>query len=211
MAIVYVFVSPIFRPIPGIPGIPLQHLCCLPSWFNWSVMKGARENRRRDGQSLIIVALQNGSLNPLHQDLTASVVTVVEIRQEKIHGRRIQTSRPVWNGDRGRKKKQGWIEWPHGQICRLFRNQQEFPQLKYHPSIVWIPYSLVIKHGSNMACWKIPPFKICSHEQNLHGGFLEFLNRKVIRGALHIDDRKVILVRDWSDRGTEEKTHQADQ
>lgn len=58
-------------------------------------MKGARENRRRDGQSLIIVALHNGSLNPLHQDLTASVVTVVEIRQEKIHGRRIQTSRPV--------------------------------------------------------------------------------------------------------------------
>ena len=58
-------------------------------------MKGARENRRRDGQSLIIVALHNGSLDPLHQDLTASVMTVVEIRQEKIHGRRIQTSRPV--------------------------------------------------------------------------------------------------------------------
>ena len=43
---------------------------------------------------------------------------------------------------------------------------------------------------------KIPPFRICSHEQNLYGGFLEFLNRKVIRGALHIDDLKVILVRD---------------
>ena len=139
-------VSPIFRPIPGIPGneIPLPDLKVY-----WSVLKGARENRRRDDQSLIIVALHNGSLDPLHQDLTTSVMTVVEIRQEKIHGRRIQTSRPVEETE-GKKNRDDFFVAMCGQICRLFRNQQEFPQLKYHPSIIWIPYSLVIKHGSNM-------------------------------------------------------------
>lgn len=54
-------------------------------------MKGARENGRRDGQSLIMVALHDGSLDPLHEDLAAGLMIVVEIREEKVDGCWIQT------------------------------------------------------------------------------------------------------------------------
>ena len=59
-------------------------------------MKGARENGRRDGESLIIVALHNGPLDPLHEDFAAGVMIVGEIREEKL------TSDVTSNGEKKR-------------------------------------------------------------------------------------------------------------